>query len=111
MGENYFPNDLNTNNYSNFLEFDNHSLVQFYHRNLAYLIISYVFFLSVFIYKIRIKKLYGPLVILVFFLILQIILGIITLISGLNIYLASAHQITSVLLVFSALNLYYFRVK
>ena len=38
-------------------------------------------------------------------------LGILTLVTGLNIYLASAHQITSVLLAFSALNLYYFRAK
>ena len=38
-------------------------------------------------------------------------LGIYTLVSGLNIFLASAHQITSVLLVFSALNLYYLRTK
>jgi len=38
-------------------------------------------------------------------------LGIFTLLSGLNIYLASFHQITSVLLVFSALNLYYLRTK
>ena len=43
--------------------------------------------------------------------IFQIFLGVLTLISGLNIYLASAHQITSVLLVFGALNLYYFRAK
>ena len=49
--------------------------------------------------------------ILLFFLSLQVVLGIYTLLSGLNIYLASSHQITSVLLVFSALNLYYLRVK
>ena len=55
--------------------------------------------------------LYYPLKFLLFFLFLQAILGIFTLISNLNIYLASAHQITSVLLVFSALNLYYFRTK
>ena len=55
--------------------------------------------------------LFLPTLILIFFLFLQVILGIFTLISGLNIYLASAHQITSVLLIFSALNLYYFRAK
>ena len=32
-------------------------------------------------------------------------LGILTLISGLNLYLASLHQITSVILVFTVLNL------
>ena len=46
-----------------------------------------------------------------FFLLLQITLGILTLTSGLNIYLASGHQITSVLLVFTTINLYYSYIK
>ena len=61
--------------------------------------------------KNKILNLYIPLKILLFFLFLQIILGILTLISGLNIFLASMHQITSVLLVLSAINLYYLRAK
>ena len=108
MGENYFPNDLIK---INFFEFDNHSLVQFYHRNLAYFLIFYILILSFFIFRKKQSYLYYPLLILLFIMILQITLGIYTLLSGLNIYLASAHQITSVLLVLSALNLYYFRVK
>ena len=93
------------------LNFDNPSLVQYYHRNLAYLIIFYVIILSIFIFKKKYEVLYKPLKILLFVVCLQVILGIFTLISGLNIYLASIHQITSVLLVFSALNLYYFKAK
>ena len=108
MGDTFFPDDLL---FKNMFEFTNHSLVQFYHRNLAYLIILYVMFLSVFIIHKKLLKLYIPLLVLIFFLILQAILGILTLVGGLNIYLASAHQITGVLLVFSALNLYYFRAK
>ena len=111
MGKNYFPDDIAIKNLKNFLNFDNHSLVQFYHRNTAYFLIIYVLFLTIFIYKRRLIALYRPLNILLFFLIFQIILGILTLISGLNIYLASIHQITGVLLVFSALNLYYLRAK
>ena len=111
MGNNYLPNDLIINSLSNVIEFNNHSLVQFYHRNLAYMIILYVFFLSIYIYRNNILTLYKPLKILLFFLFIQAILGIYTLISGLNIYLASLHQITSVLLVLSALNLYYFKAK
>ena len=38
-------------------------------------------------------------------IILQVALGILTLISGLNLYLASLHQITSIILVLSVLNL------
>ena len=111
MGANYFPNDLIIYNFNNLLELDNRSLVQFYHRNIAYLIILYSFFLIFYIYKNKIYNLYKPLKILIFFLGLQIILGILTLVSGLNIYLALMHQITSVILVFSALNIYYYRAK
>ena len=111
MGSNYFPNDFNFKDLSSTLEFNNHSLVQFYHRNLAYLIILYAIFLSIFIYKKKLFNLYLSLKILLFILLLQIALGIFTLVTGLNIYLASVHQITSVLLVLSALNLYYCRAK
>jgi len=55
--------------------------------------------------------LYFPIKLVIIFLLLQVILGIFTLLSGLNILLASAHQITSVVLVFSAINLYYFQAK
>lgn len=111
MGSSYIPDDLTFNNYKNFIEFENHSLVQFYHRNLAYLIVLYILILSFYIYKNKITSLYIPVNFLLFFLFLQAFLGILTLVSGLNIYLASAHQITSVLLIFSALNLYYLRIK
>jgi cytochrome c oxidase assembly protein subunit 15 len=111
MGNAYFPSDLIFENTKDILDFDNHSLVQFYHRNLAYLIIFYTLILSLFIFKKKIYELYKPLFVVILLLSLQVILGIYTLISGLNIYLASAHQITSVLLVFGALNLYYLRAK
>jgi cytochrome c oxidase assembly protein subunit 15 len=111
MGNTYFPNDILLNNFYFIFDFDNHSLVQFYHRNLAYFIILYSFVLSIYVYTKKIKKLYWSLKILLLVLILQIIFGIVTLISGLNIYFASAHQILGVLLVFSAINLYYFRSK
>ena len=111
MGFSYFPDDVKIRSFLSFLNFENHSLVQFYHRNLAYFITLYIFFLSIYILKNKIFKLYKPLFITIFFLIIQILLGIITLISGLNIYLASAHQVSSVLLVFSTINLYYFNIK
>ncbi|MDA8619097.1 COX15/CtaA family protein, partial [Candidatus Pelagibacter bacterium] len=111
MGESFFPNDVILDNIVKYFEFDNHSLVQFYHRNLAYIIILYVLYLAFSIYRTKIVSLYKSLNILIFFLFLQALLGVFTLISNLNIYLASAHQITSVLLILSALNLYYLRVK
>ncbi len=111
MGNSFFPDDVIFNKFNEILDLDNHSLVQFYHRNLAYIIIAYVFFLSIVIFFKKERNLYKPLSILLIILLLQIGLGIFTLISGLNIYLASAHQITGVLLVLSALNLYYFNAK
>ena len=111
MGNSYFPDDLSLKKLNIIFDFDNHSLVQFYHRNLAYLITLYSLFICFYIYMGRMVYLYRPLKILIFFLLLQVILGIFTLISGLNIYLASMHQITSIILVLSALNLYYLRAK
>ena len=111
MGDSFFPDDILYLNLKIIFDFENHSLVQFYHRNLAYIIILYSLFLVIFIYKKKFKHLYNPIKIFLFFLFLQAILGIFTLISGLNIYLASVHQITSVLLVLSALNIYYLRAK
>jgi len=111
MGNYFIPNDLILNDYYKIFEFDNHSLVQFYHRNLAYLIIIYSLFLTLIIFKKKFTNLYKSSFILLFFLFLQVVLGIITLISGLNIYLASSHQITSVLLILSAINLYFLKVK
>ncbi len=111
MGESFIPNDLIIKSFQNFIEFDNHSLVQFYHRNLAYIIILYSIFVTIFILKNKMINLYAPLKYFIFFLLLQVVLGIFTLITGLNILIASIHQITGVLLVLSAINLYYFRVK
>ena len=111
MGYSYFPDDIIIDNFKDFTDFNNHSLVQFYHRNLAYLILVYFIFLSIDIFRKNKTFLYRPLYIVLIFLLFQICLGILTLISGLNMYLASAHQIFSVLLIFSTLNLYYFYVK
>ena len=111
MGNNFFPDDIILIDLKNLLNFNEHSLVQFYHRNLAYLISIYIILFSFYIFRKKIVNLYKPLKILIFALVLQILLGIFTLLSGLNIYLASAHQITSVILVFSSINLYYHHIK
>ena len=111
MGNNYFPNDVDINRINDFLDFDNHSLVQFYHRNLAYIITIYVFVLSYLILKNKIIHLYKPFFLLFLFLFIQIIIGIFTLLSGLKIVFASIHQISSVILVLSSINLYFSTIK
>jgi len=54
---------------------------------------------------------FKPNLILLFVLFIQIALGIFTLLSNLNIALASAHQIFSVIIVLSAINLHYSIIK
>ena len=111
MGGSYFPDDLTFSELKLMINFDDHSLVQFYHRNLAYIIIIYTFFLGIYIFKKKFTNLFLSFKVLIIFLLIQVLLGILTLLSGLNIFLASMHQITSILLVLSALNLYYLRAK
>ena len=111
MGYTYLPNDLIFTDLKNLIDFENHSLIQFYHRNLAYFLSLYILALAFFVFRFGKIKLYKSIFLILFFLLIQIILGILTLLSGLNIYLASGHQITSVLLVFTAINLYYSHIK
>jgi len=111
MNYSYFPNDVNINGIEDFFNFNNHGLIQFYHRNIAYLITIYVLIVGFFIFKNNIEKLIRPFYFLTIILFLQIFLGIITLMSGLNIYLASGHQICSLLLMLSAINLYYHHIN
>ena len=110
MNENYVPDDLILKNFTDYVDFESHSLVQFYHRNLAYFITFYILIL-IFLTLKKNANIRIPSLIIFCILITQVLLGIFTLISGLNIYLASGHQITSVLLVLSALNLYYSIIK
>ena len=111
MGYTYLPNDLTFTDLKILIDFENHSLIQFYHRNLAYFLTLYILVLTLYIFKFNKIKLYKSVYLILFFLVIQIALGILTLTSGLNIYLASGHQITSVLLVFTAINLYYSYIK
>ena len=108
MNQSYFPDDASLGNLFNLSQ---PSIVQFFHRNIAYLI----FFLSIGVgFNIFIKKkafLYR--IFLFFFLtiITQVILGISVLITGVNLYLASMHQISSIFLIVAAINLYYRSIR
>ncbi len=101
MGNNYFPDDSSFNSFFNSNIFDNPSIVQFIHRNLAYLIflIYLIIFFKVYINKIL--SMYFITNLIGLFLIAQIVLGIFTLLYGAQIFLASMHQISSIFLVSS----------
>ena len=99
MGNNYFPDDNIFLNLFKIEALSEPSLVQFIHRNLAYLIL---FIFMVILYTVFINKMikfYKIMKLLGLILLIQIMLGILTLISGAQMLLASMHQISSIVLV------------
>ena len=107
MNNTFFPDDSTILTIKDYFNFENKSLVQFYHRNLAYIIIGYFFLISFRYFKSNNVMIIKNFLIVLIVILIQIFLGIFTLISGLNLYLASLHQISSILLILSVLNLNY----
>ena len=103
MGYGFFPDDNEIKNLFTTSVFSDPSLVQFIHRNLAYLIFIYYLFILIKIYKSKIFKLFFAIYLLGFLLILQIFLGILTLVYGAHIIIASLHQVNSIFLVSSSI--------
>ena len=111
MGNAYFPDDNDFVNLFKLSAFNDPSLVQFMHRNIAYIIgISYLLIFYK-IYKKKIYSLRNSIKLVGFFIILQIILGILTILNGAQIYLASMHQISSIFLVSSCIYFFYKNTK
>ena len=107
MGSSYFPDDSKFIEFLNVSVFDNPSVVQFIHRNLAYLIVGfyiYIFFKTI---KSENKIFRMPVIIMGVSLFLQVILGIFTILSGVKILYASLHQINSILIILSTLYFLY----
>ena len=107
MGTSYFPNDSNISDLFNLSAFSDPSLVQFLHRNMAYIITIYYLVLLFKVYNKKLDKLYFAINLVGLFLLAQIILGILTLIYGAQIILASMHQISSIFLVSSSVYFLY----
>tara|TARA_Y100001970_G_scaffold199254_1_gene242371 strand:- start:6007 stop:7038 length:1032 start_codon:yes stop_codon:yes gene_type:complete len=111
MGNNYFPDDNEISNLFNIDAFNDPSLVQFIHRNLAYLIlfVYLIIFFQVYYNKLNNSK--ASVNVIGFLLILQIVLGILTILNGAQIYIASMHQISSIFLVSSSIYLLFINRK
>ena len=107
MGSSYFPDDTNLIELLNVTLFDNPSIVQFIHRNLAYLIVLIYIYLLILVFMDRNKIFRKPILVIGTCLLLQVILGILTILSGVKIIYASLHQINSVLIIFSTLYFLY----
>ena len=107
MGSSYFPDDSKFVEFLNLKVFDNPSIVQFIHRNLAYLIIGIYIYILFFTFKDRNETFRKPIIIVGVSLFLQVFLGIFTILSGVKIFYASLHQINSILIILSTLYFLY----
>ena len=111
MGNSYFPDDSNIISLFKLSAFSDPSLVQFIHRNLAYVITFFYFFMIYKVYRNKVYELYKAISILGFFILLQIILGIYTIMYGAHIYIAAMHQLSSIFLVSSSIYFFYLTKK
>ena len=111
MGSTYFPNDNNISNLFKLSAFDDPSLVQFIHRNLAYVISIFYLLILFKIYRNKIYDLYKSVNLLGIIIIIQIFLGIFTILYGAQILIASMHQLSSIFLVSSCIYFIYVNTK
>jgi len=111
MGSSYFPNDSSIGDLVNLEVFNEPSLVQFMHRNLAYLIFIFYLLILFVVYKNNIQSLYKATKIIGFILIVQIVLGILILLSGAQMIISSMHQISSIFLVSSSVYFVYLNLN
>ena len=111
MGFSYFPDDNSIINLFKLEAFNDPSLVQFMHRNLAYLIFIFYLLILFIVYKNNLLNLFKAAKIIGFILIAQIVLGVLTLLSGAQIIVSSMHQISSIFLVSSSIYLVYLNLN
>ena len=107
MGSSYFPDDSVITDFFKITVFDDQSLVQFIHRNLAYLIVALYFYILFFVLKSRNLNLRIPIFLIGISLLFQTVLGILTILSGVKMLYASLHQINSILIILSTLYFLY----
>ena len=104
MNSSYFPDDTNIKTLFSLNSLETPSLVQFIHRNIAYIIFIFYFFIFLKILNNNEFNYLRNISITIFAtLLFQIFLGILTILSGAQIILASLHQIGSIFLVLTSL--------
>ena len=111
MGSTYFPNDNNISNLFKLSAFDDPSLVQFIHRNLSYVISIFYLLILFKIYRNKIYDLYRSVNLLGIIIIIQVFLGVFTILYGAQILIASMHQLSSIFLVSSCIYFIYVNTK
>ena len=105
MNGNFFPNDVDIRDYFNFQIVYNVSIIQFFHRITAYILLFFIIFLNYLFFKKQLNLL--NILIFDFAILLQVFLGVITLISGVEIKYASLHQLGSIFVLSSYLLILY----
>ncbi len=103
MNNKFFPDDSSISNLFSKDIFSEPSIVQFLHRNTAYILLIYIFGITFYVLLNKKKYLYKSLTFVLIMIFLQVILGIWTLLSGLNIVLASLHQLSTGILLISSI--------
>ena len=104
MNQGYFPNDSIFSDLFSLKVFETPSLVQFIHRNVAYIMLVFFLVILFIVFKNDDLAYLRKSAILVFlFLLLQLFLGILTIIFGAQIFFASMHQLGSIILLTATL--------
>ena len=112
MNGNYFPDDSDIKNLFSLNSFESPSVVQFIHRNMAYLLFLFISIILIITFMNKDFFYLRKSAALVFIiLIFQMMLGILTIKFGVQIFLASTHQIGSIFLILSCLLLVYKNYK
>ena len=101
----FFPSDVNMSDYLSSQLFYNASIIQFFHRITAYILLLFIIFLNYLFLKKKLNL--SNILFFDFAIILQIFLGIITLVSGVEIRYASLHQLGSIFVLCSYLLILY----
>jgi len=97
----FFPNDVDSKDYLSSQLFYNPSIIQFFHRLTAYILLFFIIILNYLFFKTRLNL--KNILLFDFAILLQIFLGIITLLSGAEIKYASLHQFGSIFVLSSYL--------
>ena len=100
MNGSFFPDDSLYKDLFKFSILENSSLLQFVHRTTAYVIFFIFTLITILIFKNKnLTSLRRSSMMVLCFLIFQIFLGVLTVLSGAEVLIASMHQIGSIILV------------
>ena len=105
----FFPGDVEAKDYLSSQLFYNPSIIQFLHRMTSYVLLFFIVILNYLFLKKRLN--FQNILIFNLAIILQIILGVLTLMSGVEIKFASLHQLGSIFVLSSYLLILYKNTK